>query len=212
MAEQPATNNKVVRKVFASPGTARPSFGANRGGGMGRPGGNRPGGNRPGGNRGGRSSFERPKPEFDQKTINVRRVARVVSGGRRFSFSVALVAGDKNGRVGVGVGKAGDTALAVEKALNKAKKAMIRVPMTDKKSIPHQVSAKFKSARVELRPAPGRGLVAGSAVRVVLAIAGLHDVNAKIVSRSKDKLNIARAAILALSSLKIKTKKEGDNK
>ncbi len=212
MAEQPTTTNKVVRKVFASPGTARPSFGGSRGGGMSRPGGNRPGGNRPGGNRGGRSSFERPKPEFDQKTINVRRVARVVSGGRRFSFSVALVAGDKNGRVGVGVGKAGDTALAVEKALNKAKKAMIRVPMTDKKSIPHQVSAKFKSARVALRPAPGRGLVAGSAVRVVLSIAGLHDVNAKIVSRSKDKLNIARAAILALSTLKTKVKKDGDNK
>ncbi|MFA6476270.1 MAG: 30S ribosomal protein S5 [Candidatus Paceibacterota bacterium] len=212
MAEQP-TNNQVVRKVFASPGTARPSFG--RGGAIGganRPGGNRPGGNRPGGNRGGRFGADRPKPEFDQKTINVRRVARVVSGGRRFSFSVALIAGDKNGRVGVGVGKAGDTALAVEKALNKAKKAMIRVNMTDKKSIPHEVSAKYKSARVDLRPAKGRGLVAGSAVRVVLALAGLHDVNAKIVSRSKDKLNIARAAILALSSLKTKAPKTTEAK
>lgn len=198
MAEQ--TNNKVTKKVFSSPGTARSSFGGNN---------NRPGTNRPGGfNRGRRFGSERPKPEFEQKTINVRRVARVVSGGRRFSFSVALVAGDKKGRVGVGVGKAGDTALAIEKALNSAKKSMIKVALTDKNSISHEVSAKFKSARVELRPAPGRGLVAGSAVRVVLSIAGLHDVNAKIISRSKDKLNIARATINALAGLKIKTKKE----
>jgi len=200
MAEQ--TANKVTRKVFAPNNNPRPTFG--RGGSTG---GNRPGGNRPGGNRGNRFGAERVKPEFDQKTINVRRVARVVSGGRRFSFSVALVAGDKNGRVGVGIGKAGDTALAVEKSLNKAKKMMIRVPMTDKKSIAHEVMAKFKSARVVLRPAPGRGLVAGSAVRVVLSLAGLHDVNAKIVSRSKDKLNIARATVLALSQLKTKIKK-----
>jgi small subunit ribosomal protein S5 len=144
------------------------------------------------------------KPEFDQKVINVRRVARVVAGGRRFSFSVAMVAGDKNGRVGVGIGKAGDTSLAMTKAFNKAKKAMIKVPLTKTKSISHDVLAKFKSADVALRPAPGRGLVAGSALRVVLTLAGVHDVNAKILSRSKDKLNIARATVLALSSLKIK--------
>lgn len=189
----------ITRKVFTPTNNPRPTFG--------RGGNDHTGANRSMGNRGGRFGAERVKPEFDQKTINVRRVARVVSGGRRFSFSVALVAGDKNGRVGVGIGKAGDTALAVEKSLNKAKKAMIRVAMTDKKSIAHEVSAKFKSARVILRPAPGRGLVAGSAVRVVLSLAGLHDINAKIVSRSKDKLNIARATILALSSLKSKIKK-----
>lgn len=168
-------------------------------------------GPRPGGTRGGRGprfNTERVKPEFDQKTINVRRVARVVSGGRRFSFSVALVAGDRNGRVGVGIGKAGDTALAVDKAMNRAKKAMIKVSLTDKKSIAHPVTAKFKSAEVTLRPAPGRGLVAGSSVRVVLSLAGIHDVNAKIISRSKDKLNIARATIAALAKLKVKIKKE----
>lgn len=144
------------------------------------------------------------KPEFDQKVINVRRVARVVAGGRRFSFSVALVAGDKNGRVGVGVGKAADTSMAMAKAFNRAKKQMIRVSLTKNKSIPHEVSAKFKAAKVALRPAKGRGLVAGSALRSVLSLAGIHDVNAKILSRSKDKLNIARATVLALSSLKAK--------
>ncbi|MFA6254004.1 MAG: 30S ribosomal protein S5 [Candidatus Paceibacterota bacterium] len=142
------------------------------------------------------------KPEFDQKIINVRRVARVVAGGRRFSFSVALVAGDKNGRVGVGIGKAGDTSLAMAKAFNRAKRAMIKVSLTKTKSIPHEVRAKFKAAEVVLRPAQGRGLVAGSALRVVLSLAGIHDVNAKILSRSKDKLNIARATAMALASLK----------
>lgn len=144
------------------------------------------------------------KPEFDQKVINIRRVARVVAGGRRFSFSVAMVAGDKNGRVGVGIGKAGDTSLAMTKAFNKAKREMIKVSLTKTKSIPHEVTGKFKSAQVILRPARGRGLVAGSALRVVLASAGVHDVNAKILSRSKDKLNIARATVVALLSLKTK--------
>jgi len=144
------------------------------------------------------------KPEFEQKIINIRRVARVVAGGRRFSFSVALVAGDKNGRVGVGIGKAGDTSLAMAKAFNKAKQAMVKVSLTKTKSLPHEVTAKFKSAQVILRPAKGRGLIAGSALRVVLSLAGVHDVNAKIISRSKDKLNIARATVIALSSLKTK--------
>ncbi|PIR46424.1 MAG: 30S ribosomal protein S5 [Candidatus Vogelbacteria bacterium CG10_big_fil_rev_8_21_14_0_10_49_38] len=191
---------------MAPTSTARPSF--SRGAGaprrQGGAGGSRRGA--PAG-RGRRSTFERPKPEFDHKTIKVRRVARVVSGGRRFSFSVALVAGDRNGRVSVGVGKAGDTALAIEKALNQAKRAMIRVNLTDKKSIAHETFAKFKAAQVTLRPAAGRGLVAGSATRVVLSLAGIHDVNAKVVSRSKDKLNIARATVLALSDLQTRTKK-----
>jgi len=141
------------------------------------------------------------KPEFDQKVINIRRVARVVAGGRRFNFSVAMVIGDKNGRVGVGVGKAGDTQLAMSKAFNQAKKNMIKVKLTDNKSIAHEVLAKFKSSQVILKPAKGRGLVAGSSLRTVLSLAGIHDVNAKIVSRSKDKLNIARTAIGALASL-----------
>lgn len=151
--------------------------------------------------RGGRRD-ERPRSEFDQRTIIVRRVARVMAGGRRFSFSAAIVAGDRKGRVGVGLGKGIDTALAIEKALRDAKKNMIRVRTTKSMSIPHDVEAKFASAIIEIRPAPNRGIVAGSAVKLVLELAGVKDITAKILSGSKNKLNIARATIKALSQLK----------
>src|SRR5664279_1178909 len=108
----------------------------------------------------GRSSFNKVKPEFDQKILNIRRVTRVVAGGRRFSFSVALVAGDKKGSVGLGLGKAGDTALAINKALRNAKKNMVRLNLTKTMSIPHELSAKFSGNHVMLRPNKGRGLVA----------------------------------------------------
>src|SRR5664279_3137203 len=99
-------------------------------------------------NTGRRSSFDRPKPEFDQKILNIRRVTRVVAGGRRFSFSVALVAGDKKGSVGLGLGKAGDTSLAINKALRNAKKNMIRLKLTKTMSIPYEVDAKFSGNHV----------------------------------------------------------------
>ncbi len=133
--------------------------------------------------------------------LNIRRVARVVSGGRRFAFSVALVAGDRKGKVGVGLGKAGDTALAIDKATRHAKKNMIKVNTTKEMSIPHESFAKYSSARVTIRPVKDRGLVAGSAARTVLELAGLKNVAAKIVSPSKNKLNIARATIVALQNL-----------
>lgn len=148
-----------------------------------------------------REQKERVKPEFDTKIISIRRVTRVASGGRRFSFSVALVAGDRKGRVGVGLGKAGDTSLAIDKATRDAKKNMIRVAHTQSMSIPHPVEAKYSSARVEIMPAKGRGIVAGSAVRNVVELAGLKDIVAKIRSGSKNKLNIARGAIAALSTI-----------
>lgn len=144
---------------------------------------------------------ERAKPEFDQKLINIRRVARVVSGGRRFSFSVALIAGNRKGSVGVGLGKAGDTALAIDKALRNAKKNMINVNLTKSMSIPHEVDAKYSSARIIIRPAPQRGTIAGSAARNVIELAGIKDVSAKIMSVSKNKLNIARAAVAALKNI-----------
>lgn len=144
---------------------------------------------------------ERPRAEFDQKIIALRRVTRVVAGGRRFSFSVALVAGDKKGRVGVGLGKAGDTSLAIDKALRDAKKHMIRVPLTKTNSIPHEVYAKYSSGRIFIKPAPGRGVVAGSAARSILELAGVKDVMAKIISPSKNQLNVAQAALKALQSL-----------
>jgi small subunit ribosomal protein S5 len=145
---------------------------------------------------------ERTRPEFDQKIISIRRVTRVMAGGRRFSFSVAMVIGDKKGKVGVGLGKAGDTQLAIEKATRNAKKNMITVPMNKDQQIPHDVHTKLSSSEVMIMPAPGRGLVAGSSVRTVLELAGVKDVTGKIFSRSKNKLNNARAAIAALKQLK----------
>jgi small subunit ribosomal protein S5 len=125
-----------------------------------------------------------------------------MAGGRRFSFSVAMVIGNKKGKVGVGIGKASDTQLAIEKATRSARKSLIEVPLNKEMHIPHDVSSKYASSEVMIMPAPGRGLVAGSSVRTVLELAGVKDVTAKIFSRSKNKLNNARATILALKGLK----------
>lgn len=151
--------------------------------------------------RGGRRT-ERPRQEFEQKIVSIRRVTRVMAGGRRFSFSVSMVIGDKKGRVGVGVGKAGDTQLAIEKSIRNATKNMITVPMNKDQHIPHDVHVKYASSEVMMMPAPGRGLVAGSSVRTVLELAGVKDVTAKLFSRSKNKLNNAKAAVEALKQLK----------
>lgn len=163
----------------------------------------RPGGfgnRRPGGRTGGRPDrAERPKPEFDQKMLEIRRVTRVVAGGRRFSFSVTLVAGDKKGRVGVGIGKATDTTLAINKAFNDAKRNMIKIKTTETGSIPHEVTAKYNSGRVFLMPNKSRGVVVGSAMRTVIEFAGITDVTGRVTSGSKNKLNIARATIKALT-------------
>lgn len=144
----------------------------------------------------------RARSEFDQRMINIRRVARVVSGGRRFSFSVAIIIGNRKGKVGVGLGKAGDTTLAIDKAVRDAKKNMVTLELTKDSSIAHDVSAKYCASRVALIPAPGRGLVAGSSVRPVLELAGISNVIAKVHSGSKNGLNNARAAVEALRALK----------
>lgn len=159
------------------------------------------GGNKRGPRRGSRDNKERVKPEFDSKIVLMRRVTRVTSGGRRMAFSVAVVAGDRKGRVGFGLGKSIDTSMAIDKATREAKKNMIKVAHTAQMSIPHEISAKYCSAIVTLIPAKGRGLVAGSATRNVLELAGLKDINAKILSGSKNKINIARATIKALNNL-----------
>jgi len=150
------------------------------------------------------SSFGRPKPEFDQKIINIRRVTRVVAGGRRFSFSVALVAGDKKGSIGLGLGKAGDTALAINKAVRNAKKNMIKLNLTKTMSIPHELFAKFSSSQIILMPNKGRGLVAGSVIRDIIKLSGMKDITGKIISNSKNKLNNAKAVMTALSQISSK--------
>lgn len=183
---------------------ATPTEGGERGGRRGGAAGDNRGGDRRNPRRprrGGRRE-ERPRQEFEQKIISIRRVTRVMAGGRRFSFSVAMVLGDKKGKVGVGIGKAGDTQLAIEKAMRDAKKHMITIPMNKDSHIPHDVHTKYASSEVMIMPAPGRGLVAGSSVRTVLELGGVKDVTAKIFSRSKNKLNNARAAVEALKQLK----------
>lgn len=147
----------------------------------------------------------KPRVETDvaHRLIDLRRVARVVAGGRRFSFRATVVAGSKTGQVGVGVGKGTDTALAIEKALRDAKANFISVPVTKTRSIPHEVEAKFDAARLLLKPArQGRGLVAGGAVRTVLDFAGIENASAKILSRTTNKLNNARVTIEALKKLR----------
>lgn len=165
----------------------------------------------------GPSSFGRPKPEFDQKILNIRRVTRVTGGGRRFAFSVALVAGDRKGAIGLGLGKAGDTALAINKAVLNAKKNMIKLNLTKTMSIPHELSAKFSSSYVVLMPNKGRGLVAGTVVRDIVKLAGMKDITGKIFSNSKNKLNNSKAVLKALTSISSKysktakvAKKEGE--
>ncbi len=164
-----------------------------RGGKGGKPAGGR------GGSRGPRAPRE--KPEFDSKTISIRRVTRVVSGGRRFTLSVALVAGDRNGRIGLGTGKALDTQVAIEKALKAAKKNMFMIKLSKTKSLPHDISAKFKSSEVMIMPNKGRGLIAGSSARTILSLVGLSNVTAKFHSGTKNKLNNARATMKALQQV-----------
>lgn len=156
-------------------------------------------------NRKSRPSFERPKPEFDQKMVSIRRVTRVVAGGRRMTFAVAIAIGDKKGSVGLGTGKGGDTAIAITKALRQAKKNMFKIKTTKEMSIAHEVSAKFSSSQLTIRPNYGKGLVSGSTVRDMLILAGIKNVTAKLHSGSKNKLNNARVAYKALYMLKEKS-------
>ncbi len=203
MAEELNTTTTAPAPEAPAAGAAAPAASPARGPRAGMRGGMR--GGRPGGRPGSDRRGPRPprqKSEFDSKMITIRRVSRVVAGGRRFSFSVAIIIGNKKGRVGVGLGKAGDTTLAIDKATRDAKKHMITLALTKDNSIPHEVSAKFNASRVTLMPARGRGLVAGSSVRPVLELAGISNIVAKVHSGSKNGLNNARAAVEALKTLK----------
>ncbi len=156
------------------------------------------GGSRSGSRGGGRARPPREKPEFDSKTIDIRRVTRVVSGGRRFSLAVAIAAGDRNGRVGFGTGKALDTQAALEKAMKSAKKNMVTLRLSKGNTIPFDVTAKYKSASVWLSPNKGKGIIAGSSARTILALAGVNNVTAKFHSGTKNKMNNAKATMKAL--------------
>ena len=143
------------------------------------------------------------KDEFDKKLISVRRVTKVVAGGRNMRLSALVVVGDKKGRVGMGLSKAIETPSAIEKATKAAKKALVNVPVING-TIPHEIIGKFAKTQVILIPAKsGSGLIAGGAARPVLELAGYRDVTAKIHG-STDKINVVRATLNALKSLRTK--------
>ena len=135
------------------------------------------------------------------KLININRVAKVVKGGKRLSFSALVVVGDGGGYVGIGVGKAKEVPVAISKAGAIAKKNLIKVPLAGN-TIPHQIIAKFGAAKVLLKPAgPSVGIIAGGSIRAILEAAGVRNVLTKSLG-SPNKINTAKATILALSQLK----------
>ncbi len=149
--------------------------------------------------------------EYIEKLIKLNRVAKVVKGGRRFSFSALVVVGDKQGNVGYGFGKANDVSEAIRKSIEKAKGTMIRVPM-QKSTLPHEINGRFKSANVLLKPAsPGTGIIAGGPVRAVMEAAGVHDILSKSLG-SKNTMNILKAVFNGFENIlpaKILAKERG---
>ncbi|MCF7946030.1 MAG: 30S ribosomal protein S5 [Spirochaetia bacterium] len=138
--------------------------------------------------------------EVVEKLIKLNRVAKVVKGGRRFSFSALTVVGDQNGRVGYGFGKANDVAEAIRKSIEKAKNSMIDIPLK-KASIPHEIVGEYKSAKVLLKPAaPGTGVIAGGPVRLIMDACGIHDILSKSLG-SKNTINITKAVFNGLESI-----------
>ena len=146
-------------------------------------------------------AFEK-KDEFDSKLLDLARVTRVTSGGRRLRFRAGVVVGDKKGKVGFGLSKGADVAQAIEKATKAAKKNVITVPIT-KNTIAHPIEAKFGAAKVMLKPQlSGRGLVAGGTVRVICSLAGIKNISSKKIGKTSNKINNAKATIEALKKLK----------
>lgn len=151
---------------------------------------------------------------FKEKMLDLRRVTRVVAGGKRFRFRATLAIGDMRGQVGIGIAKGVDVAQSVAKAKAVAKKALFSVNLHEGRTIPHQVEAKYSAARVLLKPAPsGHGIRAGGAVRAVLTLAGIKDATSKVLGRTPNKLTNALATINALKKLKpsrVKNSLEGE--
>ena len=145
--------------------------------------------------------FQRDQ-EFEERVVNIARVTNVVKGGKRFSFSVLVVIGDKKGRVAQGHGKAREVPEAIKKAIKDAKRSLIRVPIIEGRTIPHIAQEKFVSSEVLLKPATkGRGIIASGAVRSVVELAGYQDIVTKSLG-SSNKTNVVKATLKALKTLK----------
>jgi small subunit ribosomal protein S5 len=143
---------------------------------------------------------DKGRDEFFEKLVRLNRVAKVVKGGRRFSFAALVVVGDRNGRAGYGLGKANYVADAINKAMERARSNMVFIPLK-KNTLSHEVLGRFKAAQVLLKPAsPGTGIIAGGPVRSVMAALGVRDVLAKSVGAS-NQMNIVKATFEALSAI-----------
>ncbi len=148
-----------------------------------------------------RKQQENAVPELEERVVYINRVAKVVKGGRRFSLTALVVVGDGNGRVGVGMGKSQEVPIAIRKGVEDAKKNMFNVSLTSEKSVPHEVLGKYGAARVLIKPAvPGTGVMAGSAVRAVMELAGVQNVITKSLG-SCNNVNIVKAAAEALRTM-----------
>ncbi len=145
-------------------------------------------------------AVEQEQKEFDERMVNIDRVARVVRGGRRFRFRALVVIGDHKGRVGVGVSKGADVTTAVSKATDVAKKSIVTIKLHNG-TIPHESEAKVAGARILVKPAsPGTGLIAGGVVRTVLEVAGVNNALSKSLG-SSNKINVAYATVKALQEI-----------
>lgn len=157
-----------------------------------------------------RGKTKREKPEFDQQIIDLARVTRVTEGGKQLNFRVCIVIGNRKGKVGYGVAKGSDVQIAVEKAVNQAKKQLVEIPLL-KETIPHRVEAKYKAAKVMLKPAPrGSGIIAGGATRVVLELAGVPNASAKMLGKTNNKVTNVRATFAALDRFLPKALKQAE--
>lgn len=142
--------------------------------------------------------------DMDERIVQVNRCAKVVKGGRRFSFSAVVVVGDKAGHVGYGFGKANEVPDAIRKGGDMARKSVIVIKVKDRRTIPHEVIGEHDGARVMLKPAsPGTGVIAGGGMRAVLEMAGIHDVLGKSLG-SSNRMNVVKATFDALSNLRTK--------